>query len=199
MSYRIPFPKSLYLTIPLLIFVFTACSTPQEAFTDQAPPMTELPASIEISEPTEIPQPTPTEIPTSTPEPTKETPTEVLPTEVEVRPDITFALEEGDAERGRKLALKWRCFTCHVNEPVAPEFGEWQGLPPMAERADMRLADNAYTGFATTPQEYLIESIIDPSVYIVTGEWEYPMDETYSEDLSKEDLGDIIAWFLAGE
>ena len=65
-------------------------------------------------------------------------------------------------------------------------------IPAMLERAEMSIADVAYTGFATTPEEYLIEAIIDPSVYISEGEWEYAMADDYDEDLSEKDLADII-------
>jgi len=69
----------------------------------------------------------------------------------------------------------------------------------MQLRAEMRIADAAYTGLATTPEEYLIEAIIDPSVYISEGEWEYEMDDVYDVELSEEDLADIIAWILSVE
>ena len=72
-------------------------------------------------------------------------------------------------------------------------------LPAVQARADMRIADASYTGFATTPEEYLIEAVIDPSVYIVEGEWENKMDDIYDEELSEKDLADIIAWLLTVE
>ena len=98
----------------------------------------------------------------------------------------------------RNFALKWRCFSCHVTHEVAPRFGAGQALPAILERSGIRITDAAYTGFATTPEEYIIESIIDPSVYIIEGDW-YEMDDIYDEELSEEDLADIIAWMLTVE
>ena len=121
-------------------------------------------------------------------------PTAAEPTEAAERPDITVALPDGDAERGKKLALKWRCITCHVTNETGLRLGAEQGLPAIQERAELRIADAAYTGFAATAEEDLIEAVIDPSVYIVEGEWEYKMDDIYDEELSEKDLADIIAW-----
>ena len=69
-----------------------------------------------------------------------------------------------------------------------------QGLPAVLARAELPIADAAYSGFATSPEEYLVEAVIDPAVYIAEGEWEYQMDVIYSEELSEKDLADIIAW-----
>jgi len=191
---RIFTPKLLYLVLPVIFLLLSACSAEEEvpAASTQVP--TDIPASTATPAPTDTPPPDPTEVPTDAPEPTEE-----QPTEVEERPDITIALLEGDAERGKKLALKWRCFSCHVTYENAPRFGAEQGLPAILARAEIRITDAAYTGFATTPEEYLIEAIIDPSVYISEGEWEYEMDDKYNEELSEEDLADIIAWILSVE
>ena len=106
-------------------------------------------------------------------------PTAAEPTEAAERPDITVALLDGDAERGKKLALKWRCITCHVTNETGPRLGAEQDLPAMIARAELHIADAAYTGFVATAEEYLIEAVIDPSVYIAEGEWEYKMDDIY--------------------
>ena len=66
----------------------------------------------------------------------------------------------------------------------------------MLERLELRIAEAGYTGFASTADEYILEAIIDPSVDIVPGEWEYKMDEVYDEELSEKDLAVIIAWLL---
>lgn len=192
---RIYIPKLLYLALPVIFLLLSACSAQEAVPTASTPVPTDVPAPTATPAPSDTPLPAPSDVP----EPTEAEPTEVQPTEVEERPDITIALLEGDAERGKKLALKWRCITCHVTNGSAPRFGAEQGLPEMQLRAEMRIADAAYTGFATTPEEYLIEAIIDPSVYISEGEWEYEMDDKYNEELSEEDLADIIAWILSVE
>jgi cytochrome c553 len=196
---RICIPKLLIIVLPVILLLLSACSAQNEvpASSTQAP--TEKPDSTVKTSPTVTPLPDLSEAPTDAPEPTEAEPTEVQPTEVEERPDITIKLPEGDAERGKKLALKWRCITCHVNNGNGPAYGAEAGLPALLERAEMRISDAAYTGFATTPEEYIIEAIIDPSVYIAEGEWEYEMDDIYNVELSEKDLADIIAWLLTVE
>lgn len=192
---RIYTPKLLYLVLPVIFLLLSACSAEEEvpAASTQVP--TDIPASTATPAPTDTPLPDPTEAP----EPTEAEPTEEQPTEVEERPDITITLPEGDAEHGKKLALKWRCFSCHVTNDIAPRFGAEQGLPAILARAEIRITDAAYTGSATTPEEYIIEAIIDPSVYISEGEWEEAMADIYNGELSEEDLADIIAWMLTVE
>ncbi len=196
---RINIPKHTNFILPAILLLVSACSAQAEAPAAAAQVPTNVPASTATPAPTDAPQPTPTEAPTDAPEPTEAEPTEMQPTEVAERPDITIVLPEGDAERGKKLALKWRCITCHVTNETGPRLGAEQGLPAVQARADMRIADAAYTGFATTSEEYLIEAVIDPSVYIVEGEWENKMDDIYNEELSEKDLADIIAWLMTVE
>jgi len=196
---RIYIPKLLYLVLPVFFLLLSACSAQEDVSAASTQVPTDVPASTATPSPTDTPQPAPFEVPTDAPEPTEAEPTEVQPTEVEERPDITIALPGGDAERGKKLALKWRCVSCHVTYESAPRFGAEQGLPVMLARAEMRISDAAYTGFATTPEEYLIEAIFDPSVYISEGEWENAMDDGYDVELSEKDLADIIAWVLTVE
>jgi cytochrome c2 len=196
---QICIPKLLYLLLLFVFLLLSACSAQSEIPETSTQVPTDMPAATTTLAPSDTPPPTPTEVPTDAPEPTEIEPTEEQPTDIEERPDITIALPEGDAERGKNLALKWRCFSCHVTYENGPRFGAEQDLPAMLERAEMRIADVAYTGFATTPEEYLIEAIIDPSVYISEGEWEYAMADDYDEDLSEKDLADIIAWIMTVE
>ena len=196
---RINIPKYTYFVLAAILLLVSACSAQGgvPAAAVQAP--SDGPASTKITAPTDTPQPTPTEAPADAPELTEAEPKEMQPTEVEERPDIKIMLSEGDAERGKKLALKWRCITCHVTYETGPRLGAEQGLPAVQARANMRIADAKYTGFATTSEEYLIEAVIDPSVYIVEGEWENKMDDIYDEELSEKDLADIIAWLMTVE
>jgi len=196
---RIYIPKLNYLVLPVILLLLSACSAQGGVPAAAVQVPTNVPASTAITAPTDTPQPTPTEAPADALLPTEAEPTELKPTEVEERPDIKIMLSEGDAERGKKLALKWRCITCHVTYETGPRLGAEQGLPAVQARAELRIADAAYTGFATTPEEYLIEAVIDPSVYIVEGEWENKMDDIYDEELSEKDLADIIAWLKTVE
>ena len=183
--------KNIYLALPVVFLLLSACSSQEEAPADPTSLPTNTPIASATSAATDTPIPEPTAAPSEAPEST-----EAKPTMVEERPDITIALPDGDAERGRKLALKWRCFTCHVTNENGPRLGTTDELPAMLERAEMRIAEAGYAGFATTPMEYIVEAIIDPSVYLADGEWEYKMDEVYREELSDKDLADVVAWLV---
>ena len=106
-----------------------------------------------------------------------------------------MTLPEGDPERGEKVALAKVCTKCHIDSDGPPRFGADNGLPAILERATLRMEDPAYPGNATTPQEYLIESITDPRLYEVDGNWKESMRDDYY-DLPAQDLADIIAWML---
>ena len=188
---RTPLIIFLLLTAALLL---AACGAEDAATPALEPTKAEAASPTDPPpEPTDPPSPTATTEPTEMPTPTSEPEPSPAPEE---RPDITIALPEGDPVRGRKLALKWRCFTCHVTGDVGPRLWNDQGGPAFLDLADEHLSNPAYTGFASTPEEYLIEAIIDPSVYIVAGDWEYKMDEVYDEELDDQDLADVIAWIL---
>jgi hypothetical protein len=136
---------------------------------------------------------------TATPEQVTPTPTMVrLPRKQVERPAITITLPEGDPERGFSLEGKYRCARCHIKSERSPRFWANGELPAILARAEMRIADPAYSGSATTPEEYLIESITDPRLYEVDGDWEQSMYDDYY-DLPEQDLADIIAWMLTVE
>lgn len=75
-------------------------------------------------------------------------------------------------------ALFWgkgRCFTCHSvgdrgGERRCPNLGAQSGLPAIGARAASRAADvTAKQGRALSPTGYLVESMVNPSVYVVDG------------------------------
>ena len=169
MRKRINFPLSPFIFLLASVLLISACSPPGE------------PSS-------------PSPVPTDQPEPAQKH----LPRYPYDRPDITMTLPEGDPERGEKVALAKVCITCHVNSDGVPRFGADNDLPAILERATLRIDDPAYTGNATTPQEYLIESITDPRLYEVDGDWPESMADNY-HDLPEQDLADLIAWMLTVE
>jgi hypothetical protein len=142
------------------------------------------------------PRPTRTPTPAATPEPT----IEPSPT-----PDIQMYLDldlpEGNPIRGRNRAINHGCRGCHFNEEYegfAISFAAVDGLPPIMERAEMRIADPKYTGKASSNLEYIFESIYLPELYIVEGEWAEAMPLRYGHRLTDEqELADILAWMAA--
>jgi hypothetical protein len=62
------------------------------------------------------------------------------------------------------------------------------------ERGEVRMADPAYGGAASTNWEYIIESIFLPEVYDIPGNWPEPMPTDYGDLLTEQDLADILVW-----
>jgi cytochrome c5 len=99
---------------------------------------------------------------------------------------------------------KGTCTLCHKPPPLgrAPDI---QG-ENLVEVAAERLADPRYQGKATTPEEYIHESMVDPNAYVVAG-WgkkgsndsESPMPKVDKPpiQLSPMEMDAIIAWLQA--
>jgi hypothetical protein len=184
----------------------SACTAPEESSSTSIV-STDLPTITSTTSATETPEQTavPTKAPeltqeiTLTPEPTtKESTQERLDRLPFDRPDISMALPEGDPERGGKLGLARNCINCHVQTEGVPRFGADGTLPAILDRAALRIDSPAYSGDATTPTEYLLESITDPRLYEVDGDWPHSMGDYYY-DLPEQDLADLIAWMLTFE
>jgi hypothetical protein len=196
--------------ILLTIFVAGCSPTNDETSITESTTISEGPGSSEPTDtPTETLEPTvtskpiikatptsePTSEPTVTPEPTREP----SPT-----PDIQMYLDldlpEGNPIIGQTVAIRYLCRTCHFKEEHEPFIGftAVNGLPPILERGEVRIADPDYTGKATSNLEYFFESIYLPELYIVEGEWVEAMPTTFNYRLTDaQDLADLIAWLEA--
>lgn len=123
--------------------------------------------------------------------------------------DITVELPAGDAARGKTIAeTTGACAACHITgaNVLAPAWeasvaADGKGVGThVAER--FSAAD--YAGQATTPEQYIVESIVAPNAYIVPpGEgaiWPAAgpstMPQDYGKKLTKQDVADLIAYLL---
>jgi mono/diheme cytochrome c family protein len=109
--------------------------------------------------------------------------------------DITIDLPEGNPSRGEALANSQGCVACHVSTPTGPAWAETATEPGIGERAAERIQQADYTGTATTPEQYLFESIVLPNVHVVEG-FAPIMPDTYSEILSEQDVADMIEYLM---
>jgi len=165
------------LTISLLI---AACGEVAQPTPTGMPPTPILPTST--FEPTFTPQPTSTSVPTLTPLP-----------EIE----LNIELPEGDPEKGFVTAIRYGCQGCHANDDhpeSGPRFVAYDDLPYIFERGEVRIADPDYRGRATANYEYIIESILLPEAYFVSGEWPDTMSTFTIDIIADQELADIIAW-----
>lgn len=102
-----------------------------------------------------------------------------------------------DAARGEQLyhgqtpsfnGTTLPCFTCHVQEGAGT--GP-QTNGTMTRVQNERLKDPALAGY--TPEQYLVESIVAPSNYIVPG-FQDLMIKNFGDNLSTQDLADLVAY-----
>jgi cytochrome c553 len=98
-------------------------------------------------------------------------------------------LEIGDPARGQEIfetgadILGTPCRRCHESE-----VSDSPSLEGVAERATSRVP-------GMLAEDYLRESILDPSAYVVEG-YDDHMEKMYSLLLSDEDVNDIVAYLL---
>jgi hypothetical protein len=68
-------------------------------------------------------------------------------------------------------------------------------MPKITARGEILVTDPAYNGNATTNEEYILESILLPEIYIVP---DTPsgavMPINYDELLTRQDLADLLVW-----
>ena len=195
-----------YRLLPLLLafsFLVTACGqTAQPTATITSAPTSAQPTATMTPPPTPA-QPTATMTPspiTAQPTATMTIPPTAAPTSTPViESGLDMELPEGDSNRGLSRALQFGCVACHVHGRDELSFGAAAGLPSILERGELRIADPAYEGSASTNREYIIESVLFPEVYTIPGEWGEAMPTDYGDRMTEQDLADIIAWLSTFE
>lgn len=94
------------------------------------------------------------------------------------------------------LFIKSLCFACHTIPGIPNAVGIVGPKLVMKTTAPQRLKDQAYKGKATNVREYIIESIISPSIYVVEGYPDNIMPKDYRAKLSDDAL-DKMAEYLS--
>jgi mono/diheme cytochrome c family protein len=107
--------------------------------------------------------------------------------------DITQSLPQGDPAAGQKLAETAGCVACHVTTTTGPAWNPSGDQPGIGTRATTRYTQSDYTGKATSPEQYLFESIVNPSVYLVPS-YNNLMPPTFGTSLTLQDVADLIAY-----
>ena len=120
-----------------------------------------------------------------------------LPPGESVGMDIAQTLPEGDAENGRTLAEgPLGCAACHTLSTVGPAWAGDATTPGVGTRAAARIDEGGYNGAATTADAYLLESIVDPNAYLVSGFAANLMPADFGGRLTPQDAADLIAYML---
>ncbi len=113
--------------------------------------------------------------------------------------DITTPeLPPGNPDDGEALTVSLGCTACHIQTEVGPAWlaennPEGKGV---GTRAGERILVSDYTGAATTAEQYLRESIVRTNDYVVEGYEPDIMVATYGEQLTKQNLSDIISHLM---
>jgi mono/diheme cytochrome c family protein len=110
--------------------------------------------------------------------------------------DIKQTLPEGDAVKGEALATSMGCVGCHISTNTGPAWLPTADQPGIGTRAAEDIYEEGYAGDATNAQEYLLESIVNPAVFIVAGFEAVAMPPTFGQTLTAQDAADLIAYLL---
>lgn len=111
-------------------------------------------------------------------------------------------LELGNASRGQALfqqpligaGTAPGCANCHSLAANVRLVGP--SLVGVAQRAQTVIAQTSYQGEAQDGAAYLRESILDPEVYLVDGFATDAMYATYANELSPQEVEDLVAFLL---
>ena len=109
--------------------------------------------------------------------------------------NITKELPQGDATTGEALAVSLACTACHIAAPTGPAWAAGTE-PGIGARAATRFTQSDYTGNANSAEEYLFESIVHTSAYIVPGFSDGIMPNNYADQLTDQQVADLIAYLL---
>lgn len=108
----------------------------------------------------------------------------------------------GDASRGAALFQQTLigvknapgCINCHSLAPGAILVGP--ALAGVGTRAAMIIKRADYTGQAQDAAAYFRESIVTPNAYVEAGFQPNVMRATYGQDLSPQEVEDLVAYLL---
>ncbi len=113
--------------------------------------------------------------------------TTVTDASADLPPTIAALLPNADPEHGRELTVQYGCTACHALEEGANVVGpSWYNIGAIAAT---RVPDES-TAF------YLYHSIVEPNRFVVEGFLPNLMPQSYQEQLSEQELADVIQYLL---
>ena len=101
--------------------------------------------------------------------------------------DIAMVLAAADPASGEQLALARGCVGCHALDPAVTMTG-----PTWYHVGDIAVSRVA----GESPALYLYHSIVNPNLFIVPNYPSNIMPANYSEQLSTQELADLIVYLL---
>ena len=95
-----------------------------------------------------------------------------------------------------KLFVQSGCAACHTIPGIDAAKGREGPRLVLGTSGPQRLADSNYRGTATTVHEYIMESILTPGVYVVSGYPDRVMPRWYGKKLNAKALDRMTTYLL---
>ena len=105
----------------------------------------------------------------------------------------TIPLVTGE-EATQDILTRAGCAVCHTIPGIPGAQGRVGPRLTLGTTGPRRLADGHYAGQAETVREYVIESVLDPSIYVVPGYPDGTMPRWYGKKLTAQALEKIAAY-----
>lgn len=86
------------------------------------------------------------------------------------------------------------CIACHAITADAPP-GVGPSMVGLVDAATEIINSPDYTGKATTVEEYIHESIVDPAIFLVP-DYQPVMPTTYQDTLSEEQISQLVEYLM---
>jgi nitric oxide reductase subunit C len=96
--------------------------------------------------------------------------------------------------KGKQIYDKQGCSACHTINGIGGTIGPDQ--THIATTAAQRIADANYKGKAKDAAGYIRESIVEPNIYVAPNFPDNLMPANFGQQLSAQDLNDLIAYLL---
>ena len=100
----------------------------------------------------------------------------------------------------KQLFLQHACAACHTIPGVPGATGKVGPPLNLKAKAAQRLKDPAYQGRASSPREYIAESILYHDMYVVADEWTYAQNtlpsSTYQNSIKSSDLNQMVEYLI---
>lgn len=192
--------RKSFLLLPLALIVAACGTIATPVFEEDLQETRVAQAATAAAETAAAPSATPTVTPSETPAPPTATPEPPTATAAVEEPEPTEPADEpgeaaltGDPDNGRTLfqtfypQANFACNTCHLADSEAQLIGP--GLLNIGERAAARVEGQS-------AEEYIRNSILHPSDYVVEGYPDMLMPQVYGDIFTDDEIDDLIAYLF---
>lgn len=105
--------------------------------------------------------------------------------------------EAGAAAQGRQVFINNGCGGCHILDDAGGAGITGPDLNGIGSRAEERIAAAGYAGEATTAEEYIRESIVNPNAHVVEGFPQNVMPQNFGDVIPEDDLNALVQYLAS--